>query len=143
VVREGNDWFLDEIRASIGYYQLKDLENQLGRRRAIAERYNQKLNRLRGIRFLEIPLNNSPSYYHYTVFVEQSLNYVELAKKLKEKYNIPTKPIYVPLHQERILLDLDNGTLQKSEDALNRSLCLPIFVEMTNQQVDYVADALI
>src|SRR5437773_3986059 len=52
VVREGNDWFLDEIRACIAHSQLKDLEMFLARRREIAGLYHQKLWGVPGISLL-------------------------------------------------------------------------------------------
>src|SRR4051812_341072 len=137
VVREGNDWFMDEIRAAVGLFQLRELEPALARRRAIARRYTEKLANAPGIRLLSVPSGHEPSFYHYTVFVDPSIEYENLAHTLKTKHGIPTKPIYIPLHQERIFRDLDDGTLRHAEDALNRSLCLPVFVDMTDEQVDF------
>jgi perosamine synthetase len=143
VVREGNDWFLDEIRACVAHSQLKDLEMFLARRREIAGLYHQKLWGVPGITMLSIPEGNLPAWYHYTVFVDESVDYTVLAKNLLEKHGVPTKPIYIPLHQELIFRHLDDGSLKKTEVALNRSLCLPIYVEMRDEQVAFVADSLI
>lgn len=143
VVREGNDWFMDEVRAAIGWFQLRDLEAGLQRRRDIARMYTEKLAGLPGIRFLAIPAGHQPSWYHYTVFVDASVDYAKLAKALQEKHGVPTKPIYIPLHQELIFRDLDDGTLKQAEAALNRSLCLPLYVDMTDEQVDAVVRGLV
>ena len=37
---EGNDWFMDEIRACVGFHQMNDLKKILNRRRKIAKIYN-------------------------------------------------------------------------------------------------------
>jgi len=142
VVREGNDWFMDEIRACVGCYQLQDLEEGLARRRAIADRYCERLTGVPGIRLLELPSGHQPAWYHFTVFVDPAIDYPELVRTLKEAHGIPTKPIYLPLHQEPIFRDFDNGSLTQTETALNRSLCLPLHVEMEDLQVDFVADML-
>lgn len=142
VVREGNDWFMDEVRACLGYYQLQELDSALVRRREIAERYDQELAGIPRLKFLSIPKNHLPAWYHYTVFVDPEINYERLAKNLKEIHGIPTKPIYLPLHQEKIFREFDDGSLGKTETTLNRSLCLPLFVEMDNAQVDQVVQAL-
>lgn len=139
---EGNDWFLDEIRACLGVFQLRELETALERRRRIAARYDQKLRGVPGLQLLTVPADHLPAFYHYTVFLERSIDYGKLAAGLKDKYGIPTKPIYQPLHQEMLFRDLDDGTLHQTEDALARSLCLPIYVEMQDAQVDYVAESL-
>jgi perosamine synthetase len=142
VVREGNDWFLDEIRACVAYHQLLDLESFVARRREIASQYTRLLAGVKGITLLEIPTGNLPSWYHFCAFVDETIDYNELARNLKEKHGVPTKPIYIPLHQEKIFTHLDDGSLRKTEKALNRSLCLPLFVDMTDDQVTFVADAL-
>ena len=142
VVREGNDWFMDEIRSCLGYYQLKEIDSALCKRREIAESYNKKLEGLPGIKILEIPKTSQSSWYYYFVFVEPEIDYENLAKNLKENYGIPTQPIYPPLHHEKIFLDFDDGTLKKTEDTLGRSLCLPLFIEMDNGQIDQVVEAL-
>ncbi len=142
VVREGNDWFMDEIRACLGYYQLLELDSALARRRAIADRYNSKLHAISGLKLLHIPEGNLPTWYHYTVFIAPDVDYDSLRDRLKEGYGIPTKPIYLPLHQEKIFRDLDDGTFANTELTLNRSLCLPLFPEMEDKQVDYIVSAL-
>lgn len=141
VVREGNDWFLDEVRACLGYHQLQELEAALVRRREIAARYSRQLGDIPGLRVLHVPADQLPAWYHYTVFLDNSFDYARLAKALKERHGVPTKPIYIPLHQERIFRNFDNGALHRTEEALNRSLCLPLFVGMTDAQVDHVAQA--
>lgn len=141
VVREGNDWFLDEIRACIGYFGLRELEENLTRRRSLARRYRKALEDAPGLRFLDIAPDHQPAWYHYTVFVDEAIDYARLAAALKDDHGIPTKPIYIPLHQEKIFRHLDNGTLRKTETALNRSLCLPLYVEISEREVDYIAGA--
>jgi perosamine synthetase len=142
VVREGGDWFMDEIRACLGYYQLQELDFALSRRRKIAERYQKKLTGIPGLRSLHICNGHLPSWYHFTLFVDPAINYEQLVNSLQEKHGISTRQIYVPLHQEKIFRDLDDGSFTKTEASLNRSLCLPLFVEMSDTQVDQVAQAL-
>lgn len=142
VVRMGNDWFLDEIRACIGYHQLRNLEASLKRRREIANKYQKEFKNLDNIRLLNISDNQLPAWYHYSVFIESNIDYEKLAKALQEKHGIPTKPIYIPMHQEKIFSDLDDGSLKQTELALNLSLCLPLFVEMRDQEVTNVISAL-
>jgi dTDP-4-amino-4,6-dideoxygalactose transaminase len=139
---EGNDWFLDEIRACVAYYQLCELDDSLRRRREIARRYDEKLAGVPGFTRLHVPAGHQPSYYHYTVFLDPGVDYAKVSTRLKEKHGIPTKPIYVPLHQEPVFRDLDTGTLTKTEDVLARSLCLPLFVDLADEDVDRVAQAL-
>jgi perosamine synthetase len=142
VIRDGNDWFLDEVRACLGCFQLRELDCFLARRRQIAAMYDEFLYGLPGLRFLQIPEGHLSAWYNYAVFVDSSIDYELLAKTLKEKHGIPTKPIYPPLHEELIFRDLDDGSLGQTELVLNRSLCLPLYVEMQDSEIECVAGAL-
>lgn len=141
VIREGNDWFLDEIRACVGLYQLEDLEIGVQRREAIAKKYQEAFTNVRGITLLQLNESMRPSWYHYTVFVNSEINYDRLVEDLKNIYQIPTKQIYVPLHKEFIFQEFDQPGLEKTETILYRSLCLPLFVDMQDDQVEYVIEA--
>jgi len=62
---------------------------------------------------------------------------------LKEKHGIETKGIYRPCHREEVFTPFDDGSLRKTEETLERSLCLPIFVNMSEEDVEFVATCLI
>ena len=141
VIREGNDWFMDEIRAAIGCYQLRDLNMALLRRAQIASRYTEVFSDLQGVRPLTVPSGYKPSWYHYTLFVNEKIDYERLTERLRLVHGVPTKAIYIPLHQETIFKDLDTGDFQSTEVALNRSLCLPIYTDMSDASVEHVIAA--
>ena len=141
VVREGNDWFMDEIRACLGYHQLLELDVALARRRAIAAIYDGLLGDVPGLRLLKVPPGNLPAWYHYTVFLDMALDYCRVAGELRDMHGVPTKPIYLPTHKEAIFRDLDDGKLGRTEDVLGHSLCLPLFVGMQDDAVHEVARA--
>jgi len=141
VIREGNDWFLDEIRACVGLYQLEDLEFGVKRREVIARMYQEAFEKIAGISLLKISDNMRPSWYHYTVFVDHRINYDQLVAELKITFQIPTKQIYIPLHKEFIFKEFDQPGLEKTENILHRSLCLPLFVDMQDDQILYVIDS--
>ena len=55
---EGNDWFLDEIRACIGYHQLLDFKNNFKRRKKISILYNRAFKNHKKIKILKLSKNN-------------------------------------------------------------------------------------
>jgi perosamine synthetase len=142
---EGNDWFMDEIRACIGYYQLQEINSNLERRRMIAKKYNNLFFNHPKIRIFNQGDNNEPAYYQYVIIIDPSINRDSLIKKLKSKYGISSKRIYLATHQEPIFQDLefDVATLQQTEETLDSSLCLPIFCTMTDTEVNNVAKSLL
>ncbi|MGE0093987.1 MAG: DegT/DnrJ/EryC1/StrS family aminotransferase [Alphaproteobacteria bacterium] len=142
-IRIGNDWFLDEVRACIAYHQLAELDEFLRRRREIAARYFHALQNQPGLSLLNVPEGSDPAFYQYPVFLDSVTDNSALCKTLKETYGIAAKRIYTPTHREPFYRHYDDGTLQKTETTLNRSICLPMFYELTNEQADYIASALI
>jgi dTDP-4-amino-4,6-dideoxygalactose transaminase len=143
VVRAGNDWFLDELRACLACEQTLELPEFLRRRRAVASRYQTRFSEASALRLLYIPEDNHPAWYHYTVFVSESVDITALMKNLACKHGIPSRAIYPPIHEELIFRYLDDGTLGRTAHTLHRSLCLPMHAELTESDADTVADAVI
>ena len=143
ILHLGNDWFLNEISACVGYHHLSELGAGISKRRAIAKKYLNALNRIPGISMLDVPEGNLPTYYQFPVFLDETINRQELINSLKEKYLIHTKGVYRPCHEEHVFLKYNDGTLNKTEDALNRSLCLPMYVQMMDDEISYVTASFI
>ena len=143
ILHLGNDWFLNEISACVGYHHLSELRNGISKRRDIANKYFIALNRIPGISMLNVPEGNLPTYYQFPVFLDESINRQELIDSLKQKYQIDTKGVYRPCHEEKVFTKYNDGTLNKTEYALNRSLCLPMYVQMTDDEISYVTDSFI
>ncbi len=142
VVREGNDWFLDEFRACIAGAQLSELDEMLARRQMIAERYSNKLANQPGISLLDFS-SKANVYYQFPVFLDPRLSAAEISKALGEKHGIQAKRIYLPVHEEKIFRDYASPTLKNAEETMHRSLCLPMHPELTDAEADCVAAALI
>jgi len=143
IVSAGNDWFMDEIRACVGYHQLAELDQNLAHRRAVAERYTAALRNQPGLRLLSVPDNAEAAYYQYPVFLTSAIDRGRLIAALERNHGVSAKRIYIPTHQEIIFRDLDDGTLKKTEETLNRSLCLPISAQITDDEVSKVVSGLI
>jgi perosamine synthetase len=141
---EGNDWFLDEIRACVGYHQLSDFQNNLKRRKEIAKLYDKAFKNHKRIRILKLSKNNISAYYQYPIFLHSSIDRNQLIFTLKNKYKISTKRIWLPTHQEEIFKNLNfkRSTLMETEKTFDSSLCLPIFYTLKNKEVNKIIRAI-
>ncbi len=74
VVREGNDWFLDEFRACVALAQLGEIDTMLARRGAIAERYASALANQPGMRLHDVLKEATHSYYQFPVFLDRRVD---------------------------------------------------------------------
>jgi dTDP-4-amino-4,6-dideoxygalactose transaminase len=143
VVREGNDWFLDEFRACVAHAQLKELDAMIARRQAVARRYEAALANQPGVARLDVPAGFVHAYYQYPVFLDPRLPAGDIANALGKDHGVQAKPIYRPVHREAIFREYDDGTLKEAERMLGRSLCLPMHPAITDAEADAAAAALV
>ena len=141
LVRLGNDWFLDELRAAVCHVQLEDLDQQLTLRRRAAARYETMLGNLPNLATLRVAHGAQPSWYQYPIFLPNASVRERIQNGLKTRHGIESKPIYRPVNHEVVFRHLDRGDLQATNDTLGRSLCLPLFADITEVEQERVADA--
>ncbi len=139
VVREGNDWLLDEFRAVVTYHQFLGLAAMLGRRRALAGRYDHAFHGLNDVD-LVMRGKGEPSYYHYVLLLESGKLREAVSRRLAEQFNIPSRPIYLALQEEPVFREFDSPTLGSAAEVLGRSICLPMHPNLSDDDVDWVAE---
>ncbi len=127
---------LDEMQAVILRVKLQYLEDFNTRRRAIAQAYRE---RLAGVVDTPVEAPNRVHVYHqYTV---RSPRRDDIGNALGEA-GIGSMIYYpVPLHQQEVYADLCRGvSLPVSEAAAREVISLPIFPQMSGDQVDRVCE---
>ncbi len=135
----GNDWFMDEIRACVGYNQLLEADAQIGHRTLIAGVYRKNLSNQLGIFVLDKAPNSEPSYYQYAIFLDGRVDGPALRKTLSDQHGIQAKTIYRATHQETVFKDLDDGTLKQTEETLDCSLCLPLHMAISVEDAEAIS----
>lgn len=127
---------LDELQAAILRVKLPRLNDWNTRRAAVAARYSEGLGGLP----VELPVtapDNSHVFHVYAVLTDRR---DELQKSLADR-GVPTLIYYPqPLHQQKVYEDLGYhpGDFPVAEDVSRRILPLPMYPELTDEQVDYV-----
>jgi len=146
IVNLGNDWLMNEIGALLGIYQLRALEDNIKRRNEIARSYADALMIIEGIEPFKVPPHIRHSYYKYPVLLSPTIDKRELIEKMKSECGISLGSVYdPPCHLQPVyqrLLGFRSGMFPIAEATLTRVVCLPMFQQMTNQEVDYVLQSL-
>lgn len=128
---------LDELQAAALRVKLRYLDEWTERRRAIAVRYRQLLTGTPVVLPVERPDNRA--VYHLFTIASGSRD--ELKKYLADR-GVQTAVHYpLPLHLQPVYRDLAAGPLPRSERAAREVLSLPLFPEMTVDEVEAVATA--
>ena len=135
---EGYNSRMDGIQGAILNTKLKYLNGWVERRREIAELYGKLLSDEIS-KPLEVSLNKH-AYHLYVIEVDRR---DELLKYLREQ-NIGAGIHYpIPLHLQRAYqhLGLSEGLYPECEKSCRRVISLPIFPEMKQEEIEFVANS--
>jgi len=138
---QGMNSRLDEIQAAILRVKLGHLAKWNEARRRIAAQYREALT---GLPEIMVPFESANAEHVYHQFTIRVVNRDEVQKFLAER-GIQTFVYYpVPLHLQPMYSNLGyrRGDLPVAEEAASEVLSLPIFPEMTQEDVKFVADCL-
>ncbi|MDD4956534.1 MAG: DegT/DnrJ/EryC1/StrS family aminotransferase [Candidatus Omnitrophica bacterium] len=127
---------LDSLQAAVLRVKLRKLDEWLEKRRSIAERYNNAFRPL-GLVVPKVAEGNIHTYHQYTIALDDRN---ELLSYLNDK-GIAARVYYpVPLHLQPCYrgLGYSIGSLMNSERAAERVLSLPVYAELSNEQIDYI-----
>jgi perosamine synthetase len=143
--RLGFNYRLSDIAAAIGVAQLARLEELLGERRRVAALYAERLS---GIEGLDLPSPDTGlarrSWFVYVVQVPLGVDRDGVIQALAER-GIASKAYLPCIHLQpfyRERFGYRGGEFPVAEQVAARSLALPFFTRMTEEQVDRVCEAL-
>jgi dTDP-4-amino-4,6-dideoxygalactose transaminase len=141
-VEQGWNSRLDEIQAAILRVKLRHLDNWSAGRRERAAQYDRLLAGVKGIVVPRVANDCQHVYHQYTVRVpkrdrvQKALADMGIASTVYYPTPIHLQPIYAALGYKA-------GDLPETEKAAQEVLSLPIYPELTPEQVEQVAQALV
>jgi perosamine synthetase len=146
ILNFGNDWLMDEISALIGCYQFKELEVNLKRRNEIAHNYDARLGDLGDVKLFKNFPNIRHTYYKYSFHLTPRVKKQWVMEKMRTDFNISLGSIYdPPVHLQPLykqLFGYHEGMFPVAEEILSRTCCLPVFPQITQEEINYVCDSL-
>lgn len=137
----GHNYRMDGIQGAVLEVKLRHLKAWTEARQRNARRYNE---RLKGIRHLRTPVEMPYARHVYHLYVIRVADRDGLQKHLQER-GISTGLHYpVPLHRQKALqfFGHSEGDFPVTERAAKEILSLPMFAELTGEQIDFVCDTI-
>jgi dTDP-4-amino-4,6-dideoxygalactose transaminase len=126
---------LSELHAALGVLTLESIEAAVARREQIAARYRQALGDLPGLSFQRVDERDRSTYKDFAILCESGRDDLERALATA---GIQTKRYFRPAHTMRAYRRYATRVLPRTEEVYARILCLPIFNEIRDAEVDEV-----
>ena len=117
----------------------------MDRRNQIARIYDERLS---NVDWLQTPVkdedNIKQTYWQYIVKITDGRDRTETLLRLMDEYQVPTANAYSPLcHEQEIYKDyLSPKGYKNSEEFITKIFSLPMYVEMTDEQVHYICETI-
>jgi dTDP-4-amino-4,6-dideoxygalactose transaminase len=136
----GYNYRLTDIQASVGIQQLEKIDWIVGKRRKIASKYHKAFKQ---IPFLQLPLEKkgySSNYQSYSIYLKDDcpVSRNEIMQKMLDA-GISTRRGVMTTHRQTAYKEECAGlSLPVSEKACDRSIILPLYVPMKNEDIEKV-----
>jgi len=138
----GYNYRMTDMQAAVGRKQLVRLPDIIARRRALADRYAELLGNIEGLRLPYEPDWARSNWQSYCVRLPSRVDQKSVMQKLLDQ-GIATRRGIMCSHREAPYgNDRPRHDLRQSELAQDRSILLPIYAQMTDGDIEQVADAL-
>lgn len=149
VVAPGINAKMSEVQAAMGLLQLEYIDKYISVRQEITHYYREKLTRIPGIKFIDDISNVQYCYSYFPVFVDENkygMSRDRLYEKLKQN-NIYARRYFYPLISQfptyRGLESAHPDKLPVAEKAAKEVICLPLFPDLKDDEIDKVCKILI
>jgi len=141
-VELGFNYRMTDIQAAVGIKQLEKLDWIVEERRKIGIQYNEAF---KDIDFIRLPMEGPNDYFNYqsySIYLKQNcpISRNDLMQAMLNR-KIATRRGVMTTHRETAYKQYCKGlSLPVSEDAQDRSIIIPLFVPMTNEEIKTVID---
>src|SRR5690606_1625206 len=122
-----------------GRGQMVVLSDRVAQRRKNFEFYREAFKGIEEIQFLEEPEGYFSNRWLTTILVNGKVTREDIRLGLEEE-NIEARPLWKPMHLQPVFADAPAYTNGVSEDLFEKGLCLPSGSNLTDKELELVAD---
>lgn len=149
----GYNYRLDNVRSSMCYAQLKNIDKFLDIKRSNAKKYISMLKKLKKLKNnINVQKEESwakSNYWMFCLTIDPKLKIkmdVEHIRKKLTEYGIDTRPFFTPMHMLPMYRDcVDKDCVDKysvSEMLFKTGLSLPSGCSLTEEDIEYIVNAI-
>jgi perosamine synthetase len=146
--RLGFNYRISDINCALGIAQLERIEEILAKRERVACNYSERLKDVEELILPHFEENKKISWFVYVVRLQDKYTREDrdrILEKLKEK-GIGCSNYFSPIHLQpfyRKIFGYKEGDFQVTEKVSERTIALPFFNNLKEEEIDYVCENLI
>ncbi len=143
-IRLGYNYRMDEMSAALGWSQLQRLDSLIKTREEIAKRYTARLKKVEGVITPHVMPDSRHTWFVYVVRVKDGISRDKVMARLKD-HGVQTKDYLPSIHLQKFYKErfkYKEGDFPVCEKVSASTIALPLYVGMTDADIDYVGDAL-
>lgn len=141
--RLGYNYRMDELSSALGCSQMERIEEILEKRAKVAGMYGERLAEVEEVEVPYIaPYVSRMSWFVYVVRLDRGIDRNKVIKYLNEE-GVQCKPYFTPIHLQpfyRKMFGYKEGDFPITEDVTGRTIALPFFNNLKEEQIDYVVE---
>uniref|UniRef100_UPI00168AC365 DegT/DnrJ/EryC1/StrS family aminotransferase n=1 Tax=Arenibacter lacus TaxID=2608629 RepID=UPI00168AC365 len=138
----GYNYRMSNVLAGIGRGQMKVLEERVKARRRNHKYYIKKLGKQTAIEFLKEPMGFHSNRWLSCILFPSYDTREKIRLALLDE-NIESRPLWKPMHLQPVFSDCAQFVDGTSEDLFNRGLCLPSGSNLSESDLERVAEIII
>ena len=143
--RLGYNFRMDELSSALGCSQMERIEEILDKRIKVARMYGEKLAKVEEVQVPFVaPYTTKMSWFVYVIRLDKDINRDSVIEYLNQE-GVQCKPYFTPIHLQtfyRKLFGYNEGDFPITEDVSSRTIALPFFNNLKEEQIDYVVEKL-
>ena len=136
----GYNYRLTNIQAALGVGQLEQLPEFLKRKKETYDFYQSSIENIKGLSLSKVPNYADNNHWLNLLQIDNKVYNEdrEMLMKRLEKNGIQTRPVWKLNHEQKPYNDCQYYKIEKAEELVEWSLCLPSSVNISNDEIDLI-----
>lgn len=146
--RLGYNYRMSELSAALGTTQMDRIDEIIGKRQKVAQRYNQKLAEVDGVKIPHLSSEVKMSWFVYVVRLDDkrfSQKDRDMIIKRLGAMGVNSRDYFPPIHLEPFYVSMfgyKKGDFPITEKVSGLTLALPFYNNLTDKEIDYTCESL-
>ena len=142
----GGNAKMDEFRAAMGVCNLKKVDESIKKRKALFNRYNERLKGVFGLKTIEFKDFIEPNYAYYPIYIDEKRfgkNRDNVKEELRNKDVFTRKYFYPAVNEMSCYTEMFPKNTPIAHDISMNILCLPLYESLELSEVDFICDIIL